>query len=169
MTIDHDQMKADMDAGTPGPWTAKKAVIGYDYGILFDDNLLAETYADIRHENEYATDESAANARRIARLPDLEAAYLVATARADRAEAELAQMRKDGSYYKEADIDKLMADRDELAALRASLPDVRRAERKRCAQLASDYAMRYLRDGDHLLSVGAAKCAAAISALDDAK
>lgn len=93
MTIDPTQLADDMAKGTPGHWTAKKAVMGYDYGILSDDNLLAEIYADIRYENEYATDESAANARRIARLPELETAYIALTARAEAAEAELAALR----------------------------------------------------------------------------
>lgn len=95
MTI--DQLKA----GTPGPYSV--VIEPDDWVAVFGSESCV-----YRHDLGYNDDVDLvilANARRVAhllnaddRLPDLEAAYLAATARADRAEAELAQMRKDGSH-----------------------------------------------------------------------
>lgn len=71
MIIDVKQMRADMAAGTPGPWRHDgphwNAIIWSDA-----DNRIAF----MAHSNGLDDDRDEANASRIARLPDLEAAYL---------------------------------------------------------------------------------------------
>lgn len=95
------QMVADREAGTPGPWTAKpfdrtagSHLIGYVIDrpdgwsqiakVQTSISAMSDWYAPARHVD--------ANASRIARLPDLEAAYLTlaaenATLRASEAAA----------------------------------------------------------------------------------
>ncbi len=82
------QMVADREAGTPGPWH-------FDGPVW---NQIIWTYGENRlcfmaHSNGLNDDRDIANARRIARLPDLEAAYLTlaaenATLRASEAAAQ---------------------------------------------------------------------------------
>ena len=65
------QMVADREAGTPGPWHFDGPV--WNQIIWTDgDNRLCF----MAHSNGLNDDRDIANARRIARLPDLEAAYL---------------------------------------------------------------------------------------------
>jgi len=69
MTINIEELKRDRDAGTDGPYTPENPML-------------------LRHGNvalaNYETDEGSSNARRIARLPDLEAAFLEAVELLDR-------------------------------------------------------------------------------------
>ena len=67
--INLDQFMADREAGTDGPWGRDA---GHNPVILRGVSFLA--FAN------YETEEGEANARRIARLPDLEAAFLEAMA-----------------------------------------------------------------------------------------
>lgn len=79
MTIDHDAIAArvrqDREDGTPGPWEQEKDDQG---GINYTDPCsgtcwnVAYAYCHCG----YPIDRSSSNARRIATLPDLEAAYL---------------------------------------------------------------------------------------------
>ena len=85
------QMVADREAGTPGPW-----MIGHAYrSIVSDANTGYDRPDDVDAYGGHLVCESVkwdANARRISRLPDLEAAYLTlaaenATLRASEAAA----------------------------------------------------------------------------------
>lgn len=71
MAIDIEQLRADMEAGTPGSWAVK-----YDAGethiIAAGDSIMC----DMIHYR--WVPEKMADWRRIARLPDLEAAFLAA-------------------------------------------------------------------------------------------
>ena len=90
------QMVADREAGTPGPW-----MIGHAYrSIVSDANTGYDRPDDVDAYGGHLVCESVkwdANARRIARLPDLEAAYLTLAAEnaALRAEFELLTAVKD--------------------------------------------------------------------------
>jgi len=86
------QMVADRDAGTPGPWTASPSpfeVYNIGHGVL-KNYIVADDYTMIAAM--YDDDLDDADTRRIARLPDLEAAYFTlaaenATLRASEAAA----------------------------------------------------------------------------------
>ena len=98
---DHDAIAArvrqDMKAGTPGPWQS---------GIIEDGGPFAVGDRDCWPICKMAAapgPHNGANARRIAALPDLEAAYLDLYDEAKRLRADLT----DGSFYKETDIDRL--------------------------------------------------------------
>lgn len=74
MTIDIEQLRADMKAGTPGPWRHGKA-----YRSVVSDSLSGYDDAEnLRAYGGHLICESVQdhNLRRIARLPDLEAEYL---------------------------------------------------------------------------------------------
>ncbi len=82
------QMVADREAGTPGPWH-------FDGPVW---NQIIWTYGENRlcfmaHSNGLNDDRDIANARRITRLPDLEAAYLTIAARVITLAAENATLR----------------------------------------------------------------------------
>ncbi len=90
--INLDELIADREAGTDGPWEVQKSpfeVINRDHGFLpnliiaGDDIMLAALYPENIEDPD---------ARRIARLPDLEAAYIeaVETLRVIAAEAYVA-------------------------------------------------------------------------------
>jgi hypothetical protein len=69
MTIDIEQLRADMKAGTPGPWSRN------DTSSIFTASH--ESYVALCITGGTRTPlEAEHNARRIARLPDLEAEYL---------------------------------------------------------------------------------------------
>ena len=70
MTSDEiEQMKADMEAGTPGPWRASKVNPSRVFGP--DNQPVMERDPPFRVSPRYE-----ANARRIARVPELEAEVL---------------------------------------------------------------------------------------------
>lgn len=69
--IDMEHLKADRAAGTEGPWLCD------DYGVDFDGARFGEV-AYVLSKDADAFDATSANARRIARLPDLEAAFIEA-------------------------------------------------------------------------------------------
>jgi hypothetical protein len=81
--INIDELRADMDAGTPGPWRAELSYFVHGlWGVFTGPDTCGTIAASSRGD----FDET--NARRIARLPELEQAYLDAIARAETAEAE---------------------------------------------------------------------------------
>jgi hypothetical protein len=60
---------------TPGPWTFRTDPRTGDCGIRSaGTSVLAETFADIRHADEFARDEAIANANLIIAAPDMLAA-----------------------------------------------------------------------------------------------
>jgi len=84
MTIDVERMRADMAAGTPGPWPMKTVrtscgachkVGPWPHKWRHGADMSACIYDDYPSPPD-GTDAMLANARRIARVPDLEAAYL---------------------------------------------------------------------------------------------
>lgn len=64
MTIDIEQLRSDMEAGTDGPWINAEGSIRSRSGVPCVSVIVA------------ANENPEADARRIARLPDLEQAYL---------------------------------------------------------------------------------------------
>lgn len=92
------QLVADREAGTPGPWQFQIETDqdGYDEVVYVTDDIVTIHWSNLGFgADEYDTrvdDAIKANASRIARLPDLEAAYLTlaaenATLRASEAAA----------------------------------------------------------------------------------
>ena len=78
MTIDHDAIAArvrqDREKGSPGPWhQAEDNPSHIDYTDQF---VTCWSVADVHTHCGHPIDGSSSNARRIATLPDLEAAYL---------------------------------------------------------------------------------------------
>lgn len=80
-----DSIRADREAGTPGPWMAaelEEALCSYEdwpeVNIEANDDCGTHSLAHVRYGCSEAKVEGDvyANARRIARLPDLEEAYL---------------------------------------------------------------------------------------------
>ena len=69
--IDIEQLRADIAAGTPGPWVNDGPTWN---AIIWSDN--GNRIAFMAHSNGLNDARDEANARRIARVPDLEAAYL---------------------------------------------------------------------------------------------
>lgn len=88
--IDLDQLKADREAGTPGEWRSERDTCHFDTlsDIYAGKALIAQTGATPVQAQE-------ADARRIARLPDLEAAYIEAVAKLDQAVEALVYYAKD--------------------------------------------------------------------------
>lgn len=82
------QMVADREAGTPGPWHFDGPVWNR---IIWTDG--ENRLCFMAHSNGLNDDRDIANARRITRLPDLEAAYLTLAARVIALEAENAALR----------------------------------------------------------------------------
>lgn len=86
MTIDVEQLRADMAAGTPGPWRHDgphwNAIVWSDAG---------NRIAFMAHSNGLDDDRDEANASRIARLPDLETAYLALAEENERLRAALGE------------------------------------------------------------------------------
>ncbi len=112
------QMVADREAGTPGPWH-------FDGPVW---NQIIWTYGENRlcfmaHSNGLNDDRDIANARRITRLPDLEAAYLTIAARVITLAAENATLRAENEELDflrhEGGPDSVAAMEIELATLRA--------------------------------------------------
>lgn len=65
---------------TPGPWEARAAKVGDDFGIIAQDAnaeggwvCIAECFSDIRRARERAVFEAAANAKLISEAPCMEA------------------------------------------------------------------------------------------------
>jgi len=88
-TLNPEAIRADMEAGTLGPFEACDPGDYSDYNgrsvvVLGEDIRIVVVLGE--HE------EAKANARRIARLPDLEQGYLDMRARAEAAEAWLAEV-----------------------------------------------------------------------------
>lgn len=73
-----DQIKADREAGTPGPWE-------YETGPAYtaEYHIVMSGYDQVAECWEMEDEISAINARRIARVPDMEAALLAAGELAD--------------------------------------------------------------------------------------
>ena len=93
------QMVADREAGTPGPWH-------FDGPVW---NQIIWTYGENRlcfmaHSNGLNDDRDIANARRITRLPDLEAAYLTIAARVITLAAENATLRAERDAWTKIDV-----------------------------------------------------------------
>lgn len=110
-----EQIKRDREAGTPGPWAAKKSafeVFNVDHGemkyeIAADFTLIAALYSsDIDPD-----------ARRIARVPAMEEALLAAEKLADGFELLIQDLMND----EEADADNLADALCNLVDLRAAL------------------------------------------------
>jgi hypothetical protein len=83
MTLDLDQIRADREAGTPGEW----AVYGDEPWLLAIHTDDVTRICFMAHSNGLNDARDYANARRIARVPDLEAAYLASVARIAELEA----------------------------------------------------------------------------------
>ena len=129
--IDHDALAArvrqDREDGTPGPWEQAKDDQG---GINYTDPCSGTCWnvAYAHYHCGYPIDGRSSNARRIAALPDLEAAYLdlydeVTRLRAERDRFEAALGRAcqvGGTTYLVERAEKAEAERD---ALRAALVD----------------------------------------------
>ena len=81
------RMVADRAAGTPGPWRADGPVWNQ---IIWTDS--ENRLCFMAHSNGLNDDRDIANARRIARLPDLEAGYLALAAELAEREKELARV-----------------------------------------------------------------------------
>ena len=100
---DHDAIAArvrqDMKAGTPGLW--RVGPVDDTIVTAADGSEVAAVDGDYNEPDLWPIME--ANARRIAALPDLEAAYLDLYDEVKRLRADLT----DGSFYKETDIDRL--------------------------------------------------------------
>lgn len=85
--IDIEQLRADIAAGTPGPWVNDGPTWN---AIIWSDN--GNRIAFMAHSNGLNDARDEANARRIARLPDLEAAYLALADENARLRAALAEI-----------------------------------------------------------------------------
>ena len=90
------QMVADREAGTPGPWRFDGPV--WNQIVWTDgDNRLCF----MAHSNGLNDDRDIANASRITRLPDLEAAYLTLAAENAALREELDQLEQDLSNMRD--------------------------------------------------------------------
>lgn len=105
-----DQIKADREAGTPGPWAWEGGEM-----VCADGKVIDHVSYEGMWFARYDEAEDAANARRIARVPDMETALLAAGELADKLEAMDAQ--DDGALL-DTDFDDLMA---ALAAFRSAI------------------------------------------------
>ncbi len=130
MTIDHDAIAArvrqDREKGSPGPWhQAEDNPSHIDYTDQF---VTCWNVAYVHTHCGHPIDGSSSNARRIAALPDLEAAYLdlydeVKRLRAERDRFEAALGRAcqvGGTTYLVERAEKAEAERDRLLAARAA-------------------------------------------------
>lgn len=91
----HDEIEKDRTAGTPGPW--RVGPVDDTVVIAPDGSEVAAIDGDYNEPDLWPVME--ANARRIARLPELEQAYLDLTAERDAALAGAQQAEKDGAYH----------------------------------------------------------------------
>lgn len=91
-----DQIKADREAGTPGPWAWEGGEM-----VCADGKVIDHVSYEGMWFARYDEAEDAANARRIARVPDMEAALLAAGELADAAGVMMDQC-DDGDGYTEA-------------------------------------------------------------------
>ena len=76
-----EQIKRDREAGTPGPWQRAKSLRNHrldDFNVDGPDRRGICSTGGYADGKEGTHDENKANARRIARVPDLEAALLAA-------------------------------------------------------------------------------------------
>lgn len=104
MTIDIEQLKADIEAGTPGPWTYRPhryddwGLIrgGDDYPVASASTCRASDREKDKHRTN-KTDPSFNNARRIARVPDMEARILSDADRIAALEAKVAEAYDEGA------------------------------------------------------------------------
>lgn len=77
-----DDICKDREAGTPGPWVVEEDIIANQ--VQGFPLILADTYMVVGTEGMYGDiDTDYANAKRIARVPDMEAALLAAEELAD--------------------------------------------------------------------------------------
>lgn len=104
MTSIFDQIKADREAGTPGDWSAIPMHISED-----------EPYVEAQEGWRIANASSDVNARRIARVPQLERIALAAEGFAALAEDMMEDLVKHGGYTFEDDF---KAELDALTAFR---------------------------------------------------
>ena len=112
------QLVADREAGTPGPWHFDGPVWNQ---IVWTDG--ENRLCFMAHSNGLNDDRDIANASRIARLPDLEAAYLTLAAENATLARKLDAAQKTGETYRLANrtnLDRANAAEAELATLRAS-------------------------------------------------
>jgi len=122
--IDLDEMKRDMEAGTKGPWSFMRSTQkdvkltgGSVHMVGFGDST---PYAFVSGLDVDAPNEGTSNARRIARVPDMEAAIIAqaATIEALRArEAKADELAEQCADLGGANIDAI---RNALAAYRAT-------------------------------------------------
>ena len=82
-----DDIRRDKEAGTPGPWKvdADSDVVTGPLGYMVADLLVLDNNP---------TDADIANARRIARVPDMEDALLAAESEKDRLRARVAALEQ---------------------------------------------------------------------------
>ena len=113
-----DDIMADMQAGTPGPWAVTS-----DVGDIHCQSRRVGNWVSrgpkLGALSAPCGAKREANARRIARVPFLEQAYLDDAAQIAALEAQLA----DGSFYKETDIDAMQ---DRIKALEARVRELER-------------------------------------------
>jgi hypothetical protein len=93
MTDMIDQIRADREAGTPGPWRQDA-----DHDICHDKDgdgvlwtIAYPRWPDI-NDRHITWEQCHADARRIARVPDLESAYLASAVRIDETETALVRL-----------------------------------------------------------------------------
>ena len=67
-----DDIKRDREAGTPGPW----GTTSDERSVRGGPKYVSEHICSMDHYRDERLEERAPNARRIARVPDLEAAYI---------------------------------------------------------------------------------------------
>jgi hypothetical protein len=127
-TPDVAALQADMAAGTPGPWVAEtlRTSCGVCHKIgpwphkwRYGETMHACIYDDYPSPSE-GTDTMLANARRIARLPDLEAAYIALTA--ELTELRLQVITADGQAGEHYDA--RIAAEAEVSRLRSALRSI---------------------------------------------
>lgn len=101
-TLNPEEIRADMEAGTPGPWlyrpheyTEWGDVYAGDFRICQARDPSTMSDDVLREHLRNNSDPWSAIARRIARVPDLEQGYLDTLPRAEAAEAERDRLREE--------------------------------------------------------------------------
>ena len=133
MTTDVEQMCMDMAAGTPGPWPMEtvRTSCGVCHKIgpwphkwRHGQDMSACIYDDYPSPPE-GTDTMLANARRIARLPDLEIDYLALAEEIARLRAALKPFADIGVGTDPDYQPQIRLDRDAILAARAALGETK--------------------------------------------